>query len=274
MSTRNWLPSDDDPAAFHRTVSWTVIGLSPFVFLGLLLFQPPTYGKLNQSNQRNWLGPKVTAKWCWMIFESPNWIWVLYTVITVGHDNIPAPNKILLGWFLFHYLHRSIVYPLRMTSDSQFPIGIMAFTVPYCATNGYLQSQGLTRFQTPAFPSDDWVSVPFVLGAILTILGFVLGYGSDQTLLRLRRECASSKKNKYQIPHGGLFVYVSCPHFLGEILEWIGFCVACQGSLASLSFAMWTAANLVPRALHHHAWYLEKFDDYPETRRALIPFLL
>ena len=87
----------------------------------------------------------------------------------------------------------------------------------------------------------------------------------------------------YQIPHGGLFEYCSCPHYLGELLEWIGFAIACQGSLVSLSFCFYTAANLIPRAVAQHAWYQTYFDDghdhddkqqqqrYPSHRTALIP---
>ena len=43
---------------------------------------------------------------------------------------------------------------------------------------------------------------------------------------------------------------------------------------AALSFAVWTAANLVPRALSHHQWYRGRFPDYPEGRKALVPGLL
>jgi hypothetical protein len=45
-------------------------------------------------------------------------------------------------------------------------------------------------------------------------------------------------------------------------------------SLPAFSFAVWTFANLVPRAINHHQWYHEKFEDYPENRKAVIPFLL
>ena len=38
-------------------------------------------------------------------------------------------------------------------------------------------------------------------------------------------------------------------------------------------FVFFTAANLVPRAVSHHRWYQEKFDDYP-ARKAVIPFVL
>ena len=44
--------------------------------------------------------------------------------------------------------------------------------------------------------------------------------------------------------------------------------------LPALSFAIWTAANLIPRAVSHHAWYRRTFPDYPANRRAVIPALL
>jgi len=265
---------------FHRSVAWTILGLSPLVALLLMGWKPATYGKLNAnaSQQRNWFGPKLPAKWCWMIFESPNWIWVLYSLYDFG-SLPPLPYLLLLLWFLLHYLYRSILYPLCMSKDSTFPIGILAFTVPYCVTNGYLQTQGLLKFQT--FPSGYQYSPVFVFGLLLGIGGFVIGFISDQTLLQLRKQSHeqimddNKKKTNYFVPRGGLFEYVTCPHFLGEILEWMGFCIACQGSLASLSFVIWTACNLIPRALAQHQWYHLQFgSEYPATRKAIVPFLL
>jgi len=45
-------------------------------------------------------------------------------------------------------------------------------------------------------------------------------------------------------------------------------------SLPGLSFAVWTAANLIPRALHHHSWYKKEFKDYPQKRKAIFPGFL
>ena len=42
---------------------------------------------------------------------------------------------------------------------------------------------------------------------------------------------------------------------------------------ARLNLAL-SAANLVPRALATHRWYRERFPDYPQDRKALIPFVL
>ena len=41
-----------------------------------------------------------------------------------------------------------------------------------------------------------------------------------------------------------------------------------------LAFALWTIANLVPRALWRRAWYRENFDGYPPGRAALLPGVL
>ena len=91
---------------------------------------------------------------------------------------------------------------------------------------------------------------------------------ADHTLRSLRRP----GKSGYRIPHGGLYRWVSCPNYLGEIVEWTGWAVM-TWSLAGLSFAVWAAANLAPRAWAHHAWYRKYFAEYPPERRALLPGL-
>ena len=59
---------------------------------------------------------------------------------------------------------------------------------------------------------------------------------------------------------------------LTKILEWTGFAIAAW-SLPGLAFAVFTFANLAPRAFANHKWYKEKFPDYPEERKALLPFI-
>jgi len=109
----------------------------------------------------------------------------------------------------------------------------------------------------------------FIIGLALFLTGFIINQVSDNHLLHLR----NGRKKGYSIPTHPLFKYVSCPNFAGEILEWTGFAIM-TWSLPGLSFAIWTAVNLIPRALHHHAWYKETFPDYPKKRKALIPYIL
>jgi len=78
----------------------------------------------------------------------------------------------------------------------------------------------------------------------------------------------------YKIPYGGMFEFVSCANFFGEIVEWWGFAMA-SWSLPALAHAIFTTANLVPRALQHHQDYLNKYrEDYPKDRAAVIPYIL
>ena len=76
----------------------------------------------------------------------------------------------------------------------------------------------------------------------------------------------------YKIPRGGLYRWISCPNYFGETIEWIGWAIA-TWSLPGLTFAVWTFANLAPRAHAHHKWYHKNFKDYPIRRKAFIPWV-
>jgi steroid 5-alpha reductase family enzyme len=108
-----------------------------------------------------------------------------------------------------------------------------------------------------------------LIGSALFLAGFVINYRSDAILMALRGPGESG----YKIPRGGLFRWLSCPNYFGEILEWSGWAIA-TWSVPGLAFALWGAANLVPRARATHRFYRETFPDYPKERRALVPGLL
>ena len=114
-----------------------------------------------------------------------------------------------------------------------------------------------------------WLTDPrFVVGLLLFLTGFTINRQADRTLRHLRQCDACG----YAIPYGGLYRWISCPNYLGEIVEWSGWALA-TWSLPGLAFAVWTAANLAPRAHSHHLWYREHFEDYPPQRKALLPGL-
>ena len=45
-----------------------------------------------------------------------------------------------------------------------------------------------------------------------------INFKSDTILINLRK----NNNDNYKIPFGGLFRYISCPNYFGEILLWIG----------------------------------------------------
>jgi steroid 5-alpha reductase family enzyme len=115
-----------------------------------------------------------------------------------------------------------------------------------------------------------WLHSPaFIVGTTMFAGGYLAHLLADRQLRRLRRENGGARG----VPRGWLFRLLSCPNYFGEIVEWTGFAIA-TWSPTGLLFALWTAANLVPRAIHHHRWYRANFPDYPPERRAVVPFVL
>merc|ERR1711871_374642 len=177
------------------------------------------------------------------------------------------PNQILLGFFCYHYIYRTLIFPLRLRGGkpTAFVPFLMAFV--FCTINGYLQGRALTYLYT--YP-DDWLQTPqFLIGSSVFALGSFTNFYHDSILINLRKP----GKTDYKIPRGGLFQYVSGANFLGEIIEWTGFAIACW-NMPAACFAMTTFLNIGPRAVQHHQWYLNKFKgEYPSERKALIPFI-
>ncbi len=108
----------------------------------------------------------------------------------------------------------------------------------------------------------------FLAGLVLFFAGMAINVWSDEILLRLR----DGGGNGYKIPQGGFYRWVSCPNYLGELIEWTGWAMMAW-SPAALVFIVWTAANLVPRARSNHRWYQEQFSGYPRDRKAIFPFV-
>jgi steroid 5-alpha reductase family enzyme len=145
-----------------------------------------------------------------------------------------------------------------------------------------IQTQDLWAYQI--YHQQYLTNPTFYVGLFLFLYGFDMNNRADSKLRNLRKtkmKCDDDNgelfsKENYQIPYGGLFAFVSCPNYLGEIIEWFGFTMACGFTKCSLAFFLFTCANLIPRALAHHQWYISNFPEtYPHLhRKAILPFIL
>ncbi|RLD40568.1 MAG: 3-oxo-5-alpha-steroid 4-dehydrogenase, partial [Bacteroidetes bacterium] len=148
------------------------------------------------------------------------------------------------------------------------PLAIVGLAILFNIFNGFFNGYWF-GYLTPRY-DNSWLLEPkFIAGAVLLLTGMLINVSSDQKLLSLRK----GEHTGYYIPYGGMFKYVSSPNLFGEILEWLGWAMM-SWCLPSFSFALWTMANLLPRALDHHRWYRKRFPDYPKERKAVIPFIL
>jgi 3-oxo-5-alpha-steroid 4-dehydrogenase 1 len=105
------------------------------------------------------------------------------------------------------------------------------------------------------------------------VTGLAINVHSDAIVrnLRTREEVARGDK-VYRIPHGGAFTWVTNASYLGELVAWTGFAVL-TWSLPGVFILAISAANLVPRAVKTHRWYRERFENYPASRKILIPYV-
>ncbi len=227
----------------------------------VLLFVSAPYGR---HGRKGW-GPTLPRRLGWVIMEAPP-VLVVAACFALGDRHTHAAALVFLGLWMAHYLHRDLVYPWRMRpGGAPIPLVVLGMGVVFNLANGYLQGRWL--FTLGPERGADWLWDPrFLGGAALFIGGFALNLHADGVLRRLGRD------GGYHVPRGGAYRWVSCPNYLGEILQWTGWAVA-TWSLPGAVFALWTAANLAPRALTHHRWYRSTFPDYPPQRRALVPYL-
>jgi 3-oxo-5-alpha-steroid 4-dehydrogenase 1 len=252
---------------FYRALLISFFILSPLTFIVLLRITAP-YGRHNKSG---W-GPTVPSTLAWILMELPAAL-VLPLCYVFGERQGHPVALVFVGLWQLHYIHRAVLFPLRRRGGARrMPIVIMASGMLFNLINGYLNGHYLFTLAPdgPLYQATEWLTDPrFLAGAPIFLAGFLGNLHSDQILFNLRRPGETG----YRIPRGGLYRFVSCPNYFSEIVEWCGWAL-CTWSWAGLGFAVWTAANLVPRALSHHRWYRGEFPDYPRERKAVLPGLL
>lgn len=241
-------------------LGWLI--LAAVTFTALFFFTAP-YGR----HTRNDWGPTIGNKKGWMIMESAAPL-VFAVCFLLGNNPVTVTTLVLFVMWEAHYIHRAFIYPFTLRGQAKrMPIAVAASAFIFNTVNGYLN--GRYVFTLSDGYANEWlVEIRFIAGLILFLAGFIINRRADLALRSLREPGGSD----YKIPYCEMYRWISCPNYLGEILIWVGWAVA-TWSLPGLAFAVWTIANLVPRARAHHAWYHAHFADYPPGRKALVPWL-
>ena len=251
------------PPELYRLVFWVWLGLGAAVF-GLLLFVTAPYGR----HGRGGWGPTIGSTAAWVVMEMPAPLG-MFVLFALGSRHGSLVAWIFLALWEAHYLQRTFVFPFRRrASPGRTPIVVVGMALLFNSVNAYLQ--GAWLFDLGPRLATDWLLDPrFLGGAALFAAGMAINIHSDEVLRRLRKPGETG----YKIPQAGLHKLVASPNYLGELMEWFGWALL-TWSLGGIAFALWTAANLVPRAVSNRRWYRRTFADYPPQRKALIPWLL
>ena len=250
------------PFSTYQVIFYVWIGIAICIFFLLLKVVAP-YGRHSSAK---W-GPLIDNHIGWLLMELPALaIMIFFFVKNFTKDNTAI--EIMIGLFCLHYFNRTFIFPFRLhTRGKKMPLLIMLSGIFFNLCNTFLLGYYFTHFAK--YDSGWFTDIRFITGVILFFTGLWINWKADNILIHLRKP----NETDYKIPVGWLFNLVSCPNLMGELIEWAGFAILCW-NMPALAFFIWTAANLVPRAMAHHKWYKNKFENYPAERKAVLPYLL
>jgi 3-oxo-5-alpha-steroid 4-dehydrogenase 1 len=249
------------------TVAFAIVALTAVS----AFFVKTPYGRFADARFGISLDPRLG----WFLMELPATL-AFYATYFQGPNRFePFPLFVLFVWTC-HYANRGFLMPalMRVPKGQTSGFGLMVVLTGWVVTSlhGYLNARWVTTFH--AEPGAAWFTDPrFLVGVTLYYVGFAANLHADHVLRSLRsKEEVARGERIYRMPHGGLFRYVTNASYLAELVFWAGFALFTFSPAGVFIFAI-SAANLVPRAIQTHRWYLERFPDYPKQRRVLIPFL-
>eukprot|EP01126_Amoeba_proteus_P054673 TRINITY_DN673_c0_g1_i1.p1 TRINITY_DN673_c0_g1~~TRINITY_DN673_c0_g1_i1.p1 ORF type:complete len:156 (-),score=24.10 TRINITY_DN673_c0_g1_i1:114-581(-) len=96
-------------------------------------------------------------------------------------------------------------------------------------------------------------------------------FACHQILAKLRHD--GKNHNSYPTPHGDWFRHVSCPHYFSEILIYFSFALLNYQFITSWFIFIFVTENLMNTGIQTHNWYKNNVKNYPQDRKAIIPFL-
>ena len=249
----------------YYTVVWTMLVLAVIVFFTLLNI---TAGYGMMYNKR-W-GPTVGNRIGWVLMEAPVFIaMILLWVFSRRH--VDTAVAVMALFFLLHYFQRSFIFPLLIKGKGRMPLSVILMGVVFNLVNAYMIGGWLCYVSPAGLYTISWLTTPqFIIGSLIFFTGMGINIHSDNIIRNLRKP----GDNRHYIPKGGMYRYVSSANYFGEFVEWSGYAIL-TWSLGGMTFAIWTFANLAPRARSIHKRYLNEFGEAYSSlgRKYILPFI-
>lgn len=231
-----------------------------------LFFVDAGYGKFYD---KKW-GPAIDNRLGWVLMECP--VFLLMLVLWLCSDRREdLPRVVMLLIFEIHYFQRSFIFPLLIRGKGRMPLSIILMGFLFNSLNALAQGGWLFYFSAPERYTAAWLYDPrFIIGALIFFYGMYVNISSDSIIRHLRKPGDTA----HYLPRGGMFRYVTSANYFGELLEWTGFAIL-TWSWAGALFAVWTFANLGPRAARIYDRYKVEFEDQFDASKLkrMIPFI-
>jgi hypothetical protein len=172
-------------------------------------------------------------------------------------------HLVVFGAFLFHFLRR--IFEVSFVNSYSRPTPLRALMIIAFLYGGVAASCAFFQVRTFRQPTSQPI---FILGILIFAFGEVLNGYHHWLLARLR----PLGVRIYVVPRHGLFGWAACPHYLGEILSFVGYAMM-SDLLPVWGNAMVLTAYLSARAHSTLNWYRREMAlQIPSGWRRLIPF--
>ena len=204
------------------------------------------------------------------------------------------PSIAMIAFWQLHYVQRGLMHPLCMRYSARTtPLSICAggFLANAVFAPAVALHLALTDYPSPTYFYDP----RFVLGTLLFLIGYAINRWADWRLRSLRTASSatptpttagtidatggSKQPSRYFVPRGGLFEWICCPGYFGELLEWCGFALL-SSSVVGVLWVAFAMSTFLPRSRDTRRWYASHFDASLIPRqggsqwKALIPFVI
>lgn len=215
-------------------------------------------------------GPSIPNKIGWVLMESPVFIaMILLCVFSERSTNVVC--LIFLILFEIHYFQRSFIFPFLIRGKSVMPLSVILMGVVFNTLNALMQGGWIFYVSPENMYEISWLTTPqFIIGTLIFFVGMIINIHSDYIIRHLREP----GDTKHYLPKKGMFKYVTSANYFGEFVEWCGFAIL-TWSLAGAVFALWTFANLAPRAAKIYDNYKKEFGNELDTKKVkrILPFI-
>lgn len=244
-----------------RTFLWIMAATAVIVFIALN-FVEAGYGV---AYTKKW-GPTINNRLGWVLMEAPVFI-VMCILWLCSSRRFESAPLVMFCIFQLHYFQRSFVFPLLIKTRGKMPLSVMLMGITFNTLNALMQGGWIFYVSSPERYPASWLgSWQFILGTLIFLWGMFTNIQSDSIIRNLRKP----GDTRHYLPRGGMFRYVTSANYLGEFMEWVGFAVL-TWSWAGAVFALWTFANLAPRARKINGRYQREFG--PLSQKSIIPFI-
>jgi hypothetical protein len=258
-----YVPQFDGGFVYWALLSFLIIGLA------LLVAEATGWMNLGYSKfadrEKRW---SMSSRNGMLIVYAPATVLVWIPLVVEGVD--------IRGWYLLvcalvsaHFVKRcaETLFIHRHSSVMNLD-AIVAVCGLYSSFSLLLGMVAATEVGDGGMPTTGfelWVRVGLVV--------WVVGIGGNLYHHLLLAKLRKTGEFEYKLPQGGLFRWVACPHYLCEIVAWLGFSLVFH-HVAALVIVVAMILYLSGRAHGTLQWYRRAFGDrVPANWKRILPFI-